>query len=782
MSDRANQQKAGGGLPPKASRARKSDARTSHADGSRRQRSHKPLLSERVRSSDRGLTHARVADLYEISKLFVGFESLESTVFASFQIVSRSMPLRSVILILEGDPCARTFIWRADNSNAQPRRRAEKYAWGNYAYLVDSPRRRRTLRVARVRRSKTTRAGDSQQPLAEGADTQQILLPLVVGRRGIFGAVQFESAARLDETDLIFANAMVNQLAVALEHQAAAENARAVSEQARRAAEQRREEAETLRRRYEALADNLDCAFVWEANVDTFDVSYVSARAEPLLGYSPRTWPLQANFLATCVHPRDRARVARTFRQALDDKQSQRCDHRSLTRDGRVLWLHTRVTATDVAGEARLQGLSLDVSAAKEVEAYSKDVEIEQRFLAEASNSVGELNEAFVLEALARHVVPVFADFCFFDLVTSSGSLQRVAWRHRDREKQALFDEIRPKGSLAASQEAEDDVPVSWAPELMTRVDEPTLARLATSDEQLELLRACEVRSAIRVPLVHGGRRLGVLTFCNFDRARYYAPRDLVMAEELARRAATAVDNARLYARAQRAIAARDQILATVSHDMKSPLSSILMCVDALLSPAGPIELHRSKLLHIIKRSAEGMFGLVRDLLDTASIDAGCVSVRLLPLDITSVLEEVFQRVQPLAAKRALRLERRLCADLPRVHADSRRMQQVFENLLSNAIKFTPEGGTVSVSAELRAEQVQFAVRDTGVGIPEQDVPHLFERFWQAPRTAALGNGLGLFIACGIIQAHGGKMWVESRLGAGTTVYLTLPTAGRCDA
>jgi signal transduction histidine kinase len=164
-------------------------------------------------------------------------------------------------------------------------------------------------------------------------------------------------------------------------------------------------------------------------------------------------------------------------------------------------------------------------------------------------------------------------------------------------------------------------------------------------------------------------------------------------------------------------------------------------------------------------------------LLYTASIEAGQLSMRMTPLNAAGLVNEVLEVFQPMLAKRTLRVRNVLESALPCVLADSRRIKQVFENLLNNAIKFTPDGGTISISAERTGNAVRFAVKDTGVGIPESDVPHLFERFWQASRTAALGTGLGLFIAHGIIEAHGGRIWAESVLGAGSTIHFTLPIA-----
>jgi signal transduction histidine kinase len=170
---------------------------------------------------------------------------------------------------------------------------------------------------------------------------------------------------------------------------------------------------------------------------------------------------------------------------------------------------------------------------------------------------------------------------------------------------------------------------------------------------------------------------------------------------------------------------------------------------------------------------------IIQDLLDTASIEAGKLSLERRPLDVTTFVENMIDTMRPLTATTSLHLKSELPHNLPAIFADSGRLQQVFANLLSNAIKFTPAGGTITVRAVAAEDVVQFSVADTGSGIPQEDIPHLFDRFWQAPRTARHGTGLGLSIVRGIVLTHGGRLWVDSQVGAGSTFSFTLPAA-RC--
>jgi signal transduction histidine kinase len=230
--------------------------------------------------------------------------------------------------------------------------------------------------------------------------------------------------------------------------------------------------------------------------------------------------------------------------------------------------------------------------------------------------------------------------------------------------------------------------------------------------------------------------------------------------------------------RAQRDTHDREDLLALVSHDLKNPLSIILMTASSLARTFEAADQGRQRgQLDSIKRSAERMNRLVKDLLDTASLEAGSLSVEPCSCAVAPLLEEALRSMRPLAAHKSIRLEHDIASDVPAVRADSGRIEQVFSNLLGNAIKFTPKDGIITLRVRVRDGMVLFAVSDTGPGMSESELPHLFDRYWQARRTAKLGTGLGLSIVKGIVMAHGGQVWVESQVGAGSTFFFTLPIA-----
>jgi signal transduction histidine kinase len=244
---------------------------------------------------------------------------------------------------------------------------------------------------------------------------------------------------------------------------------------------------------------------------------------------------------------------------------------------------------------------------------------------------------------------------------------------------------------------------------------------------------------------------------------------------------ALAVENARLYEQAQQAVRGRDHILAIVSHDLKNPLGTIMMAAG-VLSRGKPLhELTRPELdaaVGRIRRSAERMLRLIEDLLDFASIEVGKFAIKRQPCAPGSMIDETLASFDGVAQQKKQRLTAEVARDLPEVYCDHDRILQVLSNLVGNASKATPEGGAITLRAEMRGDEVVFVVSDNGPGISEADIAHLFERYWRSGEAEYKGSGLGLAIARGIVVAHGGKIWVESALGLGATFLFTVPVVG----
>jgi chemotaxis family two-component system sensor kinase Cph1 len=243
-------------------------------------------------------------------------------------------------------------------------------------------------------------------------------------------------------------------------------------------------------------------------------------------------------------------------------------------------------------------------------------------------------------------------------------------------------------------------------------------------------------------------------------------------AEDLRRRAIEA-DLANQIARAEQAVLLRDELIAVVSHDLKSPLEVIAMAVP-VLQPQVAENQRAATTVARVQRAVDRMKALIHDLLDLAKIESGRFDVTLVPCAINQLVTDALSLIAPLAESKGLELTWTSDGD-PWVNADAERVFQVLGNLVGNAIKFTPPGGTVRIEIDRVSDAVRVAVRDTGPGIPAVDLAHIFDRYWQARRARSAGSGLGLYIAKGIVEAHGQRLWVESTHGEGATFYFALP-------
>ncbi len=238
--------------------------------------------------------------------------------------------------------------------------------------------------------------------------------------------------------------------------------------------------------------------------------------------------------------------------------------------------------------------------------------------------------------------------------------------------------------------------------------------------------------------------------------------------------------NERLLAEMEKAVKQRDEMLGLVSHDLRNPANAVKMLAGAILrlGESGDAELPAEVVEHatVMLQAATQIDALIQDLLDSTRLEAG--RLRLTP-QWTSAGELAMAAVEtlaPLAAAKGIALTRGLAPNLPDVYADTDRITQVLSNLIGNALKFTPEGGAVRIESVVDGKFVEFSVRDSGSGIPPDDLPFVFDRYWHSKRMNRSGAGLGLAIARGIVLGHGGRIWVESTQGVETIVRFTLPT------
>ncbi|HEX8692545.1 MAG TPA: GAF domain-containing sensor histidine kinase [Longimicrobium sp.] len=400
-------------------------------------------------------------------------------------------------------------------------------------------------------------------------------------------------------------------------------------------------------------------------------------------------------------------------------------------------------------------------------------------FLAEVSALLdASLDYHETFQKLARLAVPGLADYCLIDELEPDGGTRRIARAHVDpaKERLLLATTYNPPDADAGRRPVLQVVR-SGLPVLVSDVTPEVLDMLAVDEEHRSRFQVIGLRSFMVAPLIARGRVLGTITLgATADSGRRYGAADLAHAEEVAKRAAIAIDNARLYGQAQQAIRAREAVLAVVSHDLRNPLASILLNATMVLDTKG-LDPWVADSLEQVVDSVEQTNRLITDLLDVARMEEnGGIPLDRAPVDARSLVASAVRLLAPIAAARGVSLEAEPGAPLP-VLADSDRVVQVLSNLIGNAVKFTEPGGSVRVLAEPRGAEQWFAVADTGAGIDEEHLAHIFDRFWQVGRSDRRGVGLGLPIARGIVEGHGGRIWVESRRGEGTTVHFTLPAA-----
>lgn len=226
---------------------------------------------------------------------------------------------------------------------------------------------------------------------------------------------------------------------------------------------------------------------------------------------------------------------------------------------------------------------------------------------------------------------------------------------------------------------------------------------------------------------------------------------------------------------AERATRARDDVLAIVAHDLRNPIHTITLCAEALLEQTAEIDGRRHS-IGVIKRCTKTMERLIADLLDVARIEAGKLNVRQDPVELQALISDMLEQFEVEALARKVTIRGEIQAGLPMVAGDRERLMQVLSNLLGNALKFTPDGGKITVQAVMATDTVRVSIEDTGTGITETDLPHIFDRYWQANRQRSAGAGLGLAICKGIVEAHGGRIWATSTVERGTVVSFTLPS------
>ena len=429
--------------------------------------------------------------------------------------------------------------------------------------------------------------------------------------------------------------------------------------------------------------------------------------------------------------------------------------------------------------------------------------------LAEADRVLASaLDSTPTLEALAQLAVPMLADFCFFVVVGPDRAIRDVIWHDRDPERRRRLEQMQQTVSARAIAEH----PVwrvlrTGSAELVPEVTNEWVQNAAADPGNAEFLRALEARSLLTVPLLVRDQVLGALTFGFADSERHYTEVNRDLAEELARRAAVAIDNAVLYRNAETARQAAEaaqveaetanraesQFLATMSHEIRTPINAIMGYGELLeMGIAGKVSEAQRNYLERIKASSTHLMGLINDVLDLSKIEAGELTVRHERNSLGDVVAAALAMIGPQATMRGIEISREhVCDGADTLFlGDEDRVRQILVNLLSNAVKFTDAGEKVEIRCRADAKPpsgssladderwVAVEVEDTGIGISDEQIEQIFSPFMQVDQGHTRqqgGTGLGLTISRQFALMMGGDLSVRSRVGEGSTFTLWLP-------
>jgi PAS domain S-box-containing protein len=410
-----------------------------------------------------------------------------------------------------------------------------------------------------------------------------------------------------------------------------------------------------------------------------------------------------------------------------------------------------------------------------------KQAEDALAFFERASSTLAALaDRESALDQSARLAVPFLADWCVVYVVDEHGDIDYHAHAHRDPEKERLLSHMLTESPLDwNSNTATVRALRTGEPQLMPELPAAFLDSLAQSEAHRQYIRELGPRAVIAVPLKIRERIVGVLGLVSCDPNRRYTEREVQLAEGLAERVSTAVDNSRLYHAVKEASRQKDEFLAMLAHELRNPLAAIRYAVAlGNMSAGDSIE----ELFGIIGRQTQSLAHLIDDLLDVSRISRDKVTLRKEPIELATIIHRAAATVRPLMEQKHHELRLEVSEEAIVVHADPTRAEQILANLLTNAGKYTKEGGRVTIKSLRHQQEAVIHVIDTGVGLPPEMLTRVFDLFAQADRTldrSEGGLGIGLTVARKLVEMHGGTIAASSEgLGKGSTFTVRLPV---CD-
>lgn len=514
----------------------------------------------------------------------------------------------------------------------------------------------------------------------------------------------------------------------------------------------------------------------WDWNLKSGELSW-SEGLFALLGLKPAEVTPRVSEWPDYIHPDDRDETLRSSDEAIKTAGDFYAEFRVRRRDGSYRWISSRgsVHLADDGTPARFIGVNSDIH-------DRKLAELRQALLAEAGRILGSsLEYEVTLSQVSELVVPQFSDWCGLDLLGDDGQVRRLAVVHRDPAKVELANEYRrrypPQPDDKAGLMA---VLRTGKPTLHREITDDQLVRGARDAKHLELLRALCLKSFIIVPMTARGRTLGAWTLAIAESSRFFGEDDLQLAEELASRAALAVDNAKLFDELKQNSRRKDEFLAMLAHELRNPLSAIGSGAMLLQRPEIGAE-DREWATQVISRQVTHLSRLMDDLLDVSRVSRGKTDLKKQRIDPASVVRQAIQTTQAVVSERKHKLNVSFeSADLE-LEADPTRLEQIIVNLLENAAKYTDSGGSIWLSTKRDLDHIAISVRDNGIGIPPEQLPQIFELFAQGNPSLARsegGLGIGLTLVKSLAELHGGSLVAKSEgPGKGSEFIVRLPAA-----
>jgi PAS domain S-box-containing protein len=532
----------------------------------------------------------------------------------------------------------------------------------------------------------------------------------------------------------------------------------------------RREQA--LQQRYRDLVNGISHAIIWAADPLSLVASFVSPSAEEIVQSAPEEWG-RPNFWNERLHPEESDRVMRLLRQVGLRGGHTVFEHRFARRDGTYAWLQTSARLVETPdGLRELHGLSIDLTAQKHAEEAL-------RLVASASSELAaSLEQDEALRRFFPLLVPKLADWCVAELVedTSQGvQLRSFGHAAPDRaELVARLCQFHPTIPLGPEAQRLDRAL------LYSELDSESFQDAEATAAHLECLMDLAPRACLAVPLTGRGRRLGTLTLGLSRAETRFDPSVVMIAEELGRRVAQAIDNARLFSEVQESVRLREDFLSVASHELKTPLTPLKLQLDALTRLLAKEEIPRepreeaARKLSTTQRHIERLSRLVESLLDVSRIRTGRIELQLEEVDLGTVVSDVLGRYREELARDGIDLS--VDVDEPLVGQwDRIRLDQVVTNLVTNAIKYG-EKKPILVTAKDGGARVVLTVEDHGIGISGPNPDRVFRRFERAVDARSYGGlGLGLYIVRQLVELHRGTVSVQTREGVGSTFIVDLP-------